>query len=274
MNHLLVKTKDDKNSYKKIISNKEIYEETYDLSLKQKYQPDNSLDEEYWYYIEKFSLKKYCIDLLKKSEFNSARYSQTSDVDPEKIHHLVSYQREGRFLFQRVYSRNILKKKRILSLGDSVEIKDTKQGIVINDIPDAIYVVEEDCLYFQKLETISPIFKGINELYREATKEETKIFLDNEFIVLEDGFCVDNVKKMNRKRIAMAMKYLGKFSEKEKNEIFVYTSEYFPGLNYNGNSFEIHNDEELKELLFGIDQRLYTTPVTKEKRCASTVMSL
>ena len=78
-------------------------------------------------------------------------------------------------------------KKRI-TLGDTIRLDQGEKSIVINFIPDAIYVKDDDILYFKKLSAISPIFKGIDELYREATEEETKEFLQNDFIVLEDSY--------------------------------------------------------------------------------------
>lgn len=105
--------------------------------------------------------------------------------------------------------------KNLLTLNST-----SKHGIIINDVPDAIYVKDEDCLYFKKLETVAPIFKGIDELYREATDEETKHFLENDFIELKNDFNFESVKKSNRKRIALAMKTLNEFSDDQKTEIF------------------------------------------------------
>ena len=55
---------------------------------------------------------------------------------------------------------------------------------------------------------------------------------------------------------------------------FNYTNNYFPHLRFNGTSFEVRNEEDLKNLLYGIEQRFYTTVATYEKRCASAVYSL
>lgn len=38
--------------------------------------------------------------------------------------------------------------------------------------------------------------------------------------------------------------------------------------------FEIKTDDELKYLLYGIEQRLYTTPLSQEKRLANSVVTL
>ena len=40
------------------------------------------------------------------------------------------------------------------------------------------------------------------------------------------------------------------------------------------NSFEVGSENELKMLLYGIEQRFYTTPVGGEKRLANSVITL
>ena len=77
------------------------------------YQPSHSLDEEQWYYINEFSKKSYCIDLLKKKVINSIDYLEMNRADPEKILYLISYQDENIFYFQRVFQSRVLKNSRI-----------------------------------------------------------------------------------------------------------------------------------------------------------------
>lgn len=271
MDHLLARVSDRKSSYRKMISGKEIYQIPNNLSNCIRYAPEDTIEEDEWFYIEDFSTTTFCIELLKQEYFNSTDYAEINKLEPEKISYLVAYQEENVFLFQRVYISSMLNRKKFIHIGDNVEIKESKYGIIINDVPDAIYLKDKDCLYFKKLETIAPIFKGIDELYREATEEETGEFLNNEFICLKNAFSINSVKKSNRKRIALATKILNDFSDEQKKDIFQYTSDYYPNLKFDGNKFEIKDENDLKNLLYGIEQRLYTTPVTKEKRCASAV---
>lgn len=271
MDHLLARVSDRKNSYRKMISGKEIYQIPNNLSNRIKYTPEDTIEEDEWFYIEGFSTTTFCIELLKQEYFNSTDYVEINKMEPEKISYLVAYQGENAFLFQRVYISSMLNRKKFIHIGDNVEIKESKYGIIINDVPDAIYMKNEDCLYFKKLETIAPIFKGIDELYREATDEETGEFLKSDFICLKNAFSIISVKKSNRKRIALATKILSDFSDNQKKEVFKYTNSYYPNLKFDGNKFEIKDENDLKNLLYGIEQRLYTTPITKEKRCASAV---
>ena len=273
MNHLFAKVNDRKNKYRILLSDVVVYD-SIEFNDIIEYQPSHSLDEEQWYYINEFSKKSYCIDLLKKEVINSIDYLEMNRADPEKILYLISYQDENIFYFQRVFQSRVLKNKKFIHIGDDVKIENTNNSIIINNVPDAIYVKNDDRLYFKKFEVITPIFRGIEELYCEATDDEVEDFLGAKFIQLKNDYSTEKVKKANRKRIALAIKSLSEYTDEQKNTIFSYTNEYFPNLDFNGTSFEVSSEEDLKNLLYGIEQLFYTTVATKEKRCASSVYSL
>lgn len=123
---------------------------------------------------------------------------------------------------------------------------------------------------------LKKIFKGIEELYREATDEETTEFLNSSFINLTSGYSTLEVKTANRKRITMALETLKKFNPKEKKQIVKYISKYCKNLktNEDKNTFDIGSEKELKELIYGIEQRYYTTEIGNEKRLANSVIKL
>lgn len=270
MNHLLAKVRDRKEKYRKLMSDKEIYRKPDTLEGAIEYSPAYKLEEDQWYKVSDFSQKDFCIDLL-KSDIDSTEYRLANTVSPEKMDYICSYQSENEFYFQRVYKSNMLERKRFLDIGDNIQLKEARNILILSDFPDALYIKDEDCLYFKKLEVISPIFRGIEKLYRMATQAEVEGFLNESFIKIGESYGLDKVGKANRHRLAMAMDTLKLLDEKQKKEIFSYTDKYYPNLNYNGNSFEIKNEEDLKNLLFGIEQRFYTTPVTNEKRVANSV---
>ena len=145
---------------------------------------------------------------------------------------------------------------------------------MINDLPDAIFVPAENRLYFRKLQSITSIFKGIDQLYREATDEEVDSFLDSDFRSLQGDYCTASVKTANRKRIALAKKTLDEMDEADKNRIFDYIGDYCPELKTDKEMFKIGTEDEMKMLLFGIEQRFYTTLVGGEKRLANSVIAL
>jgi len=272
MNHLLAKTKGRNGNFFKVISNRQIFDMPDDLNNAVEYNSDYKLEDDEWFAVTEFSEKEYCIDFL-TTRFISTDYNQLARAEYNNVEYLVAYQ-TGVYCFQKLSSSQIIRKK-YFSISDQPELVDSPI-IVINQVPDAIYVNNNDTLYFKRLPAITTIFKGIYELYKEATQEETEEFLQNDFINLDESFTADSVKKANRKRIAMAQATLKKFKSKEKKQIFSYIREYCTDLEFDENdeNFSISNEEDLKKLLYGIEQRYYTTRIGNEKRLANSITTV
>lgn len=268
MNHLLAKTKGKKGSFYKVLSNKTIFSTPNDLKNAKAYDAKYKLEDDEWSSVTKFSKEEYCIDFLKK-KFVSAEYIQIPVDEYYHVEFLASVQ-ESKIYFQKMLSSQLLEKN-WFSIGHSPKLVVGKPIIVINNSADAVYDKTADILYFRKLTSISTIFKGIEVLYREATDKETEDFLKSDFITLEDGYNAESVKSMNRKRIAIAMETLNKLPPNEKKNMVSYIHDYCPKVNFKNESFEIKTEDDLKDVLFGIDQRYYTTPFGHEKLLANSV---
>ncbi|MBU3715105.1 MAG: hypothetical protein FGM46_09195 [Ferruginibacter sp.] len=270
MNHLLAKTKGRNGTFFKVISNRQIFNLPDELNNAVEYNSDYKLEDDEWFAITEFSEKEYCIDFL-TTRFISTDYKQLNRAGYTNIDYLIAYQK-GVYCFQKLSTNQIIRKK-YFSISDQPHLVESPI-IVINDLPDAIYVKDADTLYFKRLPAVTTIFKGIYELYKEATQEETEKFLQRDFINLDEHFTADNVKKANRKRIAMAQETLNKFKPSEKKQIFSYIREYCVDLQFDENveHFSISNEEDLKKLLYGIEQRYYTTRIGNEKRLANSII--
>lgn len=72
--------------------------------------------------------------------------------------------------------------------GNGAKLCEPQDLLVIKDIPDAVYIIKDDKLIFRTLSSISNIFKGIEDLYREATNTEVQQFLESDFIDLKEDF--------------------------------------------------------------------------------------
>lgn len=274
MNHLLAKTKGKRGDYFKVISNKKIFDIPDSFNNSVEYDSNYILEEDEWFVISEFSTKEYCLDFL-KTRFISTDYNQLARLDYTKIEFLIAYQSE-KYCFQKLSTSQIIQKKYIsTSISDQPNLLNSPL-IILNQFPDAIYAKVEDKLYFNKLSSITSIFTGIYELYREATQEETQLFLANKFIKLESDFSVNKIKTANRKRIAMAQETLKKYDPKDKKEIFKYIRKYCNDLEFDENeeNFSIANEDDLKKLLYGIEQRYYTTSIGNEKRLANSIMKI
>lgn len=275
MKQLIAKVKGRKKPYfYKLISDKTVYEvNTSNLHLVD-YDPDHNLDEDSWFKIDEFNEKDYCLSIFKK-EFVSAEYNEISTEKFLKIAYLCAIQ-DGNYFIQKV-TPSLFATRKTLSFGEKVKLEEDKQRLFINKEPDAIYIKNKNILVFKNLATISSIFKGIDELYKEATKEEVSSFLEESFIELKNDYGVNSVSKPNRKRVALAMTTLNAMSVSDRTQIFSYIQGYCDEkLNFdeNNSKFEITSDEELKYLLYGIEQRFYTTILGGEKRLANSIQSL
>ena len=273
MNCLLAKVKTGTRTatFRKILSGAEIYTMPENLCDAIDYNPATLLGEDEWYKIENFSETPYYLDML-ASEFSSVDYDKLDREEFFKIDYLCSFQ-DDIYFFQNI-SKSNLQPKKMIHLGD--DYKYVKDGMIINinGTADAIYMKNGDVLYFTNLSRISYIFKRIGELYREATNEETEKFLNNKFIYCLNNFDASCVKTANRKRIAMAMDTLKKFSNSEKNKVFKYIGNYSQIYDSEQKRFNISSEEDLRLLLWGIEQRFYTTVVGNEKRAANSIISL
>jgi len=276
MDHILehIKTRAKKRIFK-LVSEQSLFDPvTVDLTACVPYNPDHNLDEDSWFKIEGFSNQAFCIDFLKK-EFDSKDYHDLAKANFSKIAYLFAVQDDD-FYFQKI-TPSLFVKRKTLVFGETAELEKSQTRLVINALPDAVYFKGSDTLVFRNLATISSIFKGIDELYKEATKEEVEQFLDESFIELSKNYSVEKVSKPNRKRIGLAMKTLEEMSVDDKTNMLEYIDGYCEQklkFDQQNQKFEISTDEDLKLLVYGIEQRFYTTPFGNEKRCANSVTTM
>lgn len=274
MNYLLAKKKNTSNTFYRILSQENKIYELTNLDSIRTYDVDYKLEDEEWFCISNFTNTDFCDIKLLKQDFNSAEYHNIKNDEYNKVKYFCAYQDNDDYCFQRFKYSNIVNKK-WFSLGDP-KIKVNEPIIIIKEVPDVIYRKSTNTLYFRNLIDAKNIFSKLEELYKEATEEETENFLNNNFINLTNEFDKSKVNSSNRKRIAMAMKTLLQFDDNEKKQIHSYIKEYCPNLKFSEEKeyFDIGNGEELKMLLFGIEERYYTTNVGGEKRLANSILRL
>jgi len=279
MNHLIAEIKKRGRGVKsfKVFSNEEVYSLPTDLGNPKGYSSDYKLEDDEWFHIPVFSTTPYCLPLL-KIDFVSTDYDQINSEQLKKLKYLCSYQIHNgieHYFFQRILPSQIVEKK-WFKLSNAPTLEKDSAVIVINSFADAIYIKSQDILYFKQLTSIAPIFKGISELYKEATQEETQAFLSYDFISVDGEYSADKVGKANRKRIALAKETLDSFQPEEKIKIFDYIKGYCVNLPFDEetSSFTISSEDELKNLLWGIEQRYYTTIIGEEKRVANSVSTV
>jgi hypothetical protein len=264
-----------KKPFFKMLSGQTLFETLMiDLDFCVPYDPDHNLDEDAWFMVEDFKRRSFCIDFL-KSDFDSKDWDELKREQFPKISYLLSSQGDD-FYFQKINPALFISRKTIY-FGEAAELERNENRLVVNDRPDAIYFKRKDALVFRNLAAIASIFKGIDALFKEATQAEVANFLGESFLSLGGGYDANLVSKPNRKRIGLAMTTLEKMSAQDRSEMCAYINDYCKEhlkLDEKTKKFQISKDEELKLLLYGIEQRFYTTPFGKEKRLANSVQAV
>jgi len=264
--------KNRKEPFKKILSNKSVFAGIpYRPGALVKFQSDHNLDEDSWFKIEGFSKKPFFPSWLEK-KFDSKNFNDLLKDEFSSLSCIISVQDENLY-FQKMTPSLYLRKK-VIVFGEVAHLENNCNRLVIKEIPDAVYYFAKDVLVFKNIAAVSSIFDGIDQIYREATEKETLEFLTQSFVSLGKEFSAEKASKPNRKRIALALDTLDKMSPQHKIDMLDYVDEYCKGkLNYDRELgvFEVSSDEDLKLLLYGVEQRFYTTPFGQEKRLANSV---
>jgi hypothetical protein len=233
------------------------------------YNPNTLIEEEELFKIDSFSTSGFAIDFL-RNDLDSVNHDQITRDDLRNLSYICAVQ-SNLYFFQVINSTFYVSKK-WFSI-DELRLEVEKPIITINSIADAIYDRTNDVLYFKKLSAAQKIFKGMDQLFREATNQETQDFLSQDFLSVDPSFGVSKVTVPNRKRIAMVGDTLRRLTDEQKQSIYEYTSQYGNVIYENG-SFKIQTDEDLKFVLWGIEQRFYTTLVGGERRVANSIISI
>ena len=244
------------------------------LDNAREYNDEYKLQEGEWFIVNGFKEKSYFKTWLKEP-FNAGDYSQLQTTEYSGLKFLCAVQDGDKFMFQRLFSGSVYENKTFLSFSLEAEpqLRTDNQLVVINQKPDAVYHLTENKLYFKSIPTVKPLFPGIEELYKEATNEEVEAFLQLDFIQLCEGFTADKVKIPNRRNIKEAKEIYENYTDDDKNALKIYAQKYRPGLNYNPDAdvCEVANDEQLKDLIYCILQRYYTTEIGGKMRVAHSV---
>ena len=207
-------------------------------------------------------------------ETSTANYNMLDKSEVKKVGSLF-VTRDNYIFFQRVRRTKQVKWRGIQYINGQFVFQETSEIINIKEYPDAVYDRSIHRLYFNNLEMIVGAFPGVEQLRRKADPEEIKRFLENDLIPMQGSLTPDDIKTANKRRIATATKILERVkSEKKENEMLAYLKEYWPTDRIENNRFIVSSDKELKDLLYGLEERYYKTTVFEEKRLANSVTPL
>ena len=189
MNHVFVKLRQRGGDKYRIILSTEarMYPELDVVAIREAsypYSPGTLLESDAWFYLEAANRQVYAEELLQRALADTVDFESLSGHDFENIDFL--WTRENDILcFQRVSRAKLVSKRSILCLGDSCRFDGDRREIAINKLPDAVYSPTDNRIYFRRLDAITAIFNGIDQVYRTATDAEVSLFLHSNFISLK-----------------------------------------------------------------------------------------
>ena len=115
---------------------------------------------------------------------------------------------------------------------------------------------------------MNSIFKGLNTLYRTATNAEvTQFFQLGGLLAVDPSYTEDKVGIPNRKNIAKALDTYNTYSTQVQNNLHSYIQTLGLPTDANG-KYTITDEESLKNFVYAIQERFYTTQASTEKRLA------
>lgn len=245
-----------------------------DLSDSMVYDPNNNVAHQ-WFKLDHLRQTQYFNGLFRNpidaGELTTLNVNQLDDIK------FFAYYANNRFYIQRMLTGCYIKKASFWSFGEQIHFSNDNKMVTINPVPDGIYDLLTDTLYFQELNRLYNIFPNIKSEYVQGTATSIRDFLTNDIIDLDAGFTENEVSLSNRKRInEVAIVYNG-YTQEQKNELRDYIHLFSNGdLEYNEQNckFKIRNDIDLRLLLFGMQMRFYKQPLSEETQVATSTTSI
>lgn len=258
------------NEYKNILNHESNIVSEFDFSnvVTIEFTPSHKLDEEEWFIIENLSTKDFFIDEC-RNDYSTASLNQISNSDYKNTSAIIIKQNGCKY-FQRITKSLYVDNKTFLGYSGAPIIVEHCNQVLIKKESDAVYNPNTDILYFKSIGKLKEIFIGIEELHREATQEEVNSFVDNDFIGLGGKMTNTSIGTMNRKRIADIGQKYNSLPSNKKTLLIQYAREK-AGVDLESNTFLIKNENDLKKVLFAMDQRYYYADIYEENRVANSV---
>lgn len=245
-----------------------------DLSDSMVYDSNNNVAHQ-WFRIENFRSTEYFNEIfanhIDAGELTTIHVNQLDDIK------YFAYYTDNKFYIQRMLTGCYIKKAGFWSTGDTIEFANDNKMVTINPIPDGVYDLNSDTLYFLELNRLYSIFSNIKNEYVQGTSGSIHEFLANDIISLDENFSEGKVSLSNRKRISEVARVYNAYSMEQKEELKNYICQFSHGdLEYNEHErkFSIKNDIDLRLLLFGMQMRFYKQPLNDDVQVATSTTSL
>jgi hypothetical protein len=172
----------------------------------------------------------------------------------------------------KVYPRFYTITKKLLKWSDGPALETQSSTVDFSAKTDAFWSNKR--LYFKSYSSIKSVLNGLEDFYRVATEEEKNDFLQKDFFECEDLNI--KVKQRNLRKIASVIETISWDDEKVRKKYIKYANKY-PNLKLNisdTGKMIISDNTDLTKVLNVLEERIYTTPITKQPRAANSVTAL
>lgn len=200
-------------------------------------------------------------DVLEINNKNTSLFDEITSEDWKNLDFIV-YVDEDMLYFQRIVGKKYLTTKKFLGMCTGTpSLKEEQEGIEINEYSDFSFSRSEERIYFRDFLKVSKILNGMDELYREASVEETKTFLNSEFIKSEK-IDIKTISVSKRKKIAQA---IDKLKDMDTESLIEYGKKYSAEVFLDDKVF-VKDAKDIDIALKIIFEKFDTTEVTHQKR--------
>lgn len=276
MGCFIVKLSEDNNHWYKLVD--QVENEDYERILLNDaivYDPNNTEGGQ-WFKIDAFNEKEGFLTIL-DNDFNVAELESLSaeEFNNHRID-FIAFFHEHRYYIQKFTKGNFLKKKWFALNGDEVRYFEGDGLIYVNPLPNCIYDSTTHCIYFMDIAKAYSLFGGLKLDYKAATDAETSQMLQSDIIQV-NGLDTAGVGVSNRKRITSILAKYSQYDSEQKNKLRQYIKETVgESLPYDDVSekFIVNSDNQLRLLLYGIQQRFYQPPLEDEVQVATATTGL
>lgn len=220
-----------------------------------------------WFKVDLSSLADVTNPILELEKKVSTSLPTINGTQYKDIKYLIFKRQSDDFYYIQKVLPSAKIYRKTLSFSNQPEVLDNPI-VVLTDSPDAIFDKNTGHLYFKSLSAMNSIFKGLNTLYRAATTTEvTQFFQLGGLLAVDPSYTVDKVGIPNRKNIAKALDTYNAYSPQVRNSLHSYIQTLGLPTDANG-KYTITDEESLKNFVYAIQERFYTTQASTEKRLA------
>ena len=248
------------------------------ISLEKEFQLDYTLDTNEWFYVNLDGEEKaqmiahYLMALDSSADTNNVVNGQYSELIAL---YLINRDLDGKLgiIFNRIFDKYYIVSKTFLKFSLNEACVSKEEDVVeFNNRVDAYWDDVTSKLYFKNYSFIKPLFKGIEKFYRCATTEEVNAFVDSEFFQFEDSFKRDKLGER-------ALKHIAEIIDQQAIDlndvaIRVLYNEYANGYSESGflisnnGKFILTKTTDLTNVINLLQEKYYTSQITREKRVA------